>query len=382
MACKYGRLYIEHHIIRRMHPALHRSAMTGRYAGGAVAWGYRVDYERPSPTFMHFVRYEPHATLVASDLFARFAGLLHPSVVELARQWEREGLLFPFFELEVDERQVRYMDAHCRRDEMRGGYPLHFKTAQRILTDVTYLGWRVRASEVAHGEDGHPKQCHEPLVDADLFWWCYDQITPERPSWAAAVAPARTKAFVAYRPRALRTRARPGEIRFLASGKLRCAVHGKVLVPATAKGGQVELHCGQEAHFGFVSCAHAGAQPIEAVLVRAFVEALVLDEQDEAALAQLAQQQGDHHADGALAEVRRQLEEQRQRYERAKRLALEAPDLAADLLGDLRSAKRTVQDLEQRVEELQRAVVPAVQAWQSAERAVAWAERIRATFPD
>jgi hypothetical protein len=159
-------------------------------------------------------------------------------------------------------------------------------------------------------------------------------------------------------------------------------VHGKVLVPATAKGGQVELHCGQESHFGFVSCAHVGAQAVEAELIRAFVEALVLDEQDEAALAQLAQQRGDHHADGALAEVRRQLEEQRQRYERAKRLALAAPDLAADLLGDLRSAKRAVQDLEQRVEELQRAVVPAVQAWQSAERAIAWAERIRTTFPD
>jgi hypothetical protein len=149
MACKYGRLYIEHHIIRRMHPALHRSAMMGRYPGGAVPWGYRVNYDRRSDTYRRLVRYDPHAVLATEHIFARFAGMLHPSVVELARQWEREGLVFPFFGPEVDERQVRYMDAHCRRDERRGGYPLHFKTAQRILTDVSYLGWRVRAGACA-----------------------------------------------------------------------------------------------------------------------------------------------------------------------------------------------------------------------------------------
>ncbi len=381
MACKYGRMYIEHHIIRRMHPALHRSAMSGRYAGGAVPWGYRVDYDRHSPIYMHFVRHEPHATLVIDDIFARFARLLTPSVVELARQWEREGLLFPFFDAEVDERQARYMDAHCRRDEVRGGYPLHFKTAQRILTDVSYLGWRVRSGEVANGADGLPKRCHEPLVDADLFWSCYDRIVSERPAWAESVAPPRTRAFAAYRARSVRSRQRVGEVRFLGVGKLRCAVHGKVLVPATDVRGHVELHCGQESHFGFVSCAHVMAKPIEGEITRSFADMLVLDDQDMAALAQLAQRRNEQQSSGAAEKVQLRLAEQRARYERAKRLALEAPDLAADILDDMRDAKRIVQDLERQLDEVRTAIVPTTQAWASAERAANWAERIRVTFP-
>ncbi len=83
---------------------------------------------------------------------------------------------------------------------------------------------------------------------------------------------------------------------------------------------------------------------------------------------------------GVLAEMRRKLEDEQIRYARAKRLALEAPDLAADVLDDMRQAKQAMQDLEHRLDELHTAVVPIAPAWHAAERAAALAERIRATF--
>jgi hypothetical protein len=240
----------------------------------------------------------------------------------------------------------------------------------------------VRAGEVARDEGGGPKVCHEPLIAADLFWWCYDRITPERPSWAEGWAPPRAGTTTSYRPRSVRTRARPGEVRFLVAGRVRCAVHGKVLVPATDSRGRVELHCGQEWHVGFVPCAHISARPVEQELCQAFLDELTLDERDVATLAQLAQQRQARQSGGALEDVRRRLDEERGRYERAKRLALEAPDLAADVLEDMRRAKLAVQDLERRLDELRAAGAPAAQAWQAAERAAGLAERIRATFLD
>ncbi len=37
------------------------------------------------------VRYEPHAVLVVEHVFRRFSRMPRPSVMELARTWEREG---------------------------------------------------------------------------------------------------------------------------------------------------------------------------------------------------------------------------------------------------------------------------------------------------
>lgn len=383
MACKYGRLYIEHHIIRRMLPSLHRAAMSGRYPGGAVAWGYLVDYDRHSSTFMHLVRYEPHAALVVDHLFRRFAALAHPSPTAIARQWDEDGLVFPFFGPDVDERRVRWVDAHCIRDEARGGYPLHFKTVQRILSDVSYLGWRVRGGALACEPDGQPRVCHEPLVDADLFWWCYDRVMRERPAWADGWAPPRPAQVVSsYRPRRARSLARPGEVRFLAAGRVRCVVHGRVVVASTNTLGHVELHCAKEPNFVRVSCAQVFAGPVEEAICRQFVDQLVLDDRDIAALAHVAQQRQTQQGDTALAGLHRQMEEQRRRYDRAKQLVFEAPDLRRDMLDDMRCIRRAMDDLERRIADARVSITPAAQAWQAAGRAGGLAERIRATFLD
>src|SRR5262249_51766555 len=50
LVCKFGKQYIEFQLKQRLHPAAQRAAMQGRYVGGKVAWGYRVDYDTHSPT--------------------------------------------------------------------------------------------------------------------------------------------------------------------------------------------------------------------------------------------------------------------------------------------------------------------------------------------
>jgi len=121
LACKYGKQYIESHIIRRMLPALHRSAMAGHYPGGYVPWGYVVDYDEHSPTYRRLVPYVQHSVLVVEKVFQRFAGMIQPTVTELARSWLRDGLVWPFFGEDVDPRRIRWLDAHAKRDEMLGG---------------------------------------------------------------------------------------------------------------------------------------------------------------------------------------------------------------------------------------------------------------------
>ncbi len=182
-ACKYGKQYIERHVKRRLHPAIQRAAMAGRYAGGPVPWGYVVDYAPQSSTYKHFVPYEPHARLVAEQVFGYFAHLPIPSVVEVARHWAQEGLIWPFFSPDVDARRLRLVERTCTRDELRGGYQFHTQQVPLILTNVAYLGWRARNGQVARDDEGRPRVCHQPLVDESLFWWCYDHLMKERPPW-------------------------------------------------------------------------------------------------------------------------------------------------------------------------------------------------------
>src|SRR5258707_3257222 len=117
--------------------------------------------------------------------------------------------------------------------------------SQRALTDVAYLGWRVRGGHVAwEAEHNVPRICHPPLIDSDLFWWCYDHIASERPSWA----PAREIAVVSsYRPRRARVD-QPEEVRFLAPGRVRCVAHGKflsaILIHRAAR--RFQLRCGMQ----------------------------------------------------------------------------------------------------------------------------------------
>ena len=382
LACKYGKQYIESHIIRRMLPALHRSTMAGRYAGGYVPWGYVVDYDQNSATYRRLVPYEPHAVLVVERVFRRFASMVQPTVTELARSWQREGLVWPFFGADIDPRRSSWLDGRATRDETRGGYAFNFRQAQKILTDVTYIGWRVRSGEIAREEDGSPKSCHAPLVEVDLFWWCYDRIMGERPEWAEGCAPPRSPEVRSFRPRLLRSREQPGEVRFLAPGKVRCATHEKVVSASTGNTGHIELHCGGDNLSGLTPCARVPAKTVETALLAGFLEHLRFDERDEAALAKLAHRSQTQGQGDQAGDLERQLADLRRRYDRIKRLLLDAPDLTNDLVDEARNAKQALQEVESRIAQARATVRPASQAWRTAQRAIAWGERIRATFLD
>jgi hypothetical protein len=144
--------------------------MRGRYTGGPVAWGYVVDYNPDSPRYKHLQVYRPHAELVAEHVFKVYSAQVQPSAMAVAYHWDRAGLIWPFYGSEVDHRVRRVSDACRKRDETRGGYLFDWRQAHRILTDVNYLCWRVRAGEVAWDpEKQTPLMCHDPIIDPDLF---------------------------------------------------------------------------------------------------------------------------------------------------------------------------------------------------------------------
>lgn len=380
LACKFGKQYIEFHIKQRLHPAKQRAAMSGRHVGGPVPWGYTVDYDPHSATYKHLERYAPHAELVSEYIFGRFFRMAHPTVTELARSWWRDGLVWSYFGPDVDERRVRWVESRCRRDEARGGYLFDSRQAQTIMTNMVYLGWVVRRGECAKDlATGMPAICHEPLVEPDVFWWCYDHILPERPAWA----PARTTRVVSgYRPRR-RVAEQPGEVRFLGQGYVRCAQHGRRLVPITeGHPPRIDLRCWVTHGYSFemdTGCPTAPLHSVEEALCQTFVEQLTLDEQDLAALAAIAQRRDQGH-ERTTADLERQLAAERSRYEGAKRLAVQAPDLAEDLIADMRRSKQVLAELEARINTARTAESPSTQAWKLAQRATDLAERIRTTF--
>jgi len=382
MACKYGRQYVEYHIKGRLHPAIQRAALAGRYAGGPIPWGYLVDYDAYSPTFKRFVRYEPHARLVVDHIFRTFAALPTPSTIEVARHWGREGLVWPFFGLGVDARRVRLVEARCRRNEALGGYDFHFRQAHNVLTDVAYLGWRARQGQVAWDDERQaPRICHEPLVEPDLFWWCYDQLLVERPAWAPARRAVR--AVPDYRPRRPR-RAHPGGPTFLAPGRVRCAAHGTPMGAVLYPGEKAFLRCrgNDRLRLRGEGCSAVLATTVERALCEAFVEQLALDDEDVRNLAMLAERREHREAEEAPARLERELAEGRQRLARAKRLALTAGDdaLADDFLAEARDIARGVAELERELAEARTEGTISARAWSRAEWATTIAGRIRATF--
>ncbi len=395
LVCKFGKLYIEFHLKQRLHPARERAALQGRYVGGMVSWGYRVDYNVQSPTYKHLLRYEPHAVLVADAIFGRFARMERPTPAELARSWWREGLVWPFFGPEVDPRQVHWHDSKCHRDEDRGGYQFVPRQAQTILTNPIYLGWMPRKGEVARDlVSGEPRTCHEPLVDPDLFWWCYDRILPVRPSYA----PALVRPPVApYHPRRSFHQP-PGYVAFIGQGSVRCAQHGKRLSPFVQRDqrrGSYErtyVRCWlsnveqrQLIETNGNECTVVPGPVIEDALCKSFIEHLWLDDQDVEAVTQALARLAERRQRGepeAVRQFERQIGEQQELLLRAKRLAYAAPDLAGEVVEDIRRAKRAIAELEARLVGARADVSLSAHARQTAEQALAVGERIRATFLD
>jgi hypothetical protein len=131
--------------------------------------------------------------------------------------------------------------------------------------------------------------------------------------------------------------------------------------------------------------AHVPVAPIDEALCRSFADQLRLDDRDVEAVTRLlaqAAQRRDRGEATVIAELERQIEGHKAAFERAKQLAYTAPDLAADVVEDMRRAKRALADCEARLDEVKRSVIPSAHAWQIAERALSIAERIQETFAE
>lgn len=382
MACKYGRMNIEHHVLQRLHPATQRAAMQGRYVGGVVSWGYVVDYDRRSATYKRLISYPSHASLVQEELFRFFAAMSEPSVTGVVRHWEKYGLLFPFYSDDVDPHVVRSASRR-KRDDARGGYLIEYRQVQRALTDVTYLGWRVRRGEVAwDGARDAPLICHEPLIDPDLFWCCFDRIVQERPPWA----PQRSGPMAAVaRPRRV-IHPGPEGVRFLAHGRIRCAVHHRPYATRWLHSpeGQSYLFCNGGAPYtahGHSDCAYVETDQIESTLCNLFTELLTLDERDVEALARIADLRQETQG-GCRPRLLREIAESKAQFKRAMDLAIREDNMSVseELLAQARQIKQGIEEKERELASLRDDQQIPTGAWIAAQRASALAERIRATF--
>jgi hypothetical protein len=322
-----------------------------------------------------------HVPLVVQDIFHYFAQLPRPTLLEVARHWERAGLVFPFYGLDVDPRVVRAA-VRRTRDDARGGYVLDWRRLRQVLTDVSYLGWRVRARYIAWDATANaPLRCHEPLVDPDLFLWCFDHLIAERPAWA----PART---TPVRP----VRARrpyggdPEEIRPLGHGRIRCAVHQHPLTVTQPRGegGTFIARCNgsyNPLHPDKGHCASVQAALVDKAICTAFTEQLILDENDVRELARLADQRL-RVQDGQEARLHQEIRERRAFVKRAMQQGLreEHQRLADEFYAQAREAQRAVDEAEARLAVLAISQPVSGRAWFIAERLSTLAERIRSTF--
>jgi hypothetical protein len=380
-ACKASKEFIEGHIKGRLHPAAQRSAMAGRYTGGPVPWGYVVDYDQRSARYKHLIPYTPHVPLVVDEIFRYFAGLPRPTLLGVARHWEQEELVFPFYGPDVDPHVVRAATRR-QRDEVRGGYVLDWRRLRQVLTDVTYLGWRVRAGQPAWDATANaPLICHQPLIDADLFWWCYDQLVAERPEWAPSrmcpVRPMRARRPYGGDPR---------EVRMLGHGRILRAVHHHpltVTLPQGERGAYVARCNGSRdaLHPDRGQCAAVQVGQVDAALCDSFAEQLVLDERDLAELARLAEQRL-RVPDGQEARLRQEMRERTALVKRAMQqgLRVENAGIAEAFFAEAREAQRAAEEAEAKLADLLNTQTISGRAWSVADRALSLADRIRTTF--
>jgi hypothetical protein len=384
MVCKYGRQFVDFHVKGRLHPAIQRAAMSGRYAGGTVPMGYVVDYTEGSPTYMHLVRYEPHATYVRDHIFGLFSRMPHPSFRGVVVAWEQMGICWPFFGPEVHPHVISKIAANYRVHPRLTGYELGRLQVRQMLTNVVYLGWMVRRGEVAWDVQlNAPKCCHEPLVDADLFWWCYDRVDDERPRWAPPrQGPSRV---VTFHP-AVKSRD-DVPIFLLPSGKIRCVSHHVLYrgIPGKHATPVVNCHSGLniQSDLGFEQCPTPRAPDVDAAVIRGFLDHLVLSDEDVAVFGRLVQRRLGGGPE-ELPRLRQRVAHLRVQYDNAMDAALQEVNRAvsADLMERVRQLKTDLTAMQEQLFQCEQAQGLTTQARLHLDKVVEVAERIRQTFPE
>jgi hypothetical protein len=164
--CKEAGEFIKRQVKGWMLPARDRAAKQGMWAGlGDIAIGYVVDIDPKSPTYKKFLVYEPHAKIVRR-LFMRYMEL-SGNLAALIRELTLHPVIFPT--LSEEEQEKYYLKNGIMR---KSGGRLSTRAAiESILTNRTYVGWRIVGGQVVK------KDSHAAIVDEDLLNFALMRLT-------------------------------------------------------------------------------------------------------------------------------------------------------------------------------------------------------------
>jgi DNA invertase Pin-like site-specific DNA recombinase len=151
--------------------ARRRVSMRGEYDGRPIAVGFIVDRDKHSPTYNHFIPYEPHSKVVRW-LYKRYRELCGRFNL-LAAEVARMPVVFPSFEEWVSKLDVSKMQLK----RVPEGYHISRWSLHKLLMCVEYAGyWKVDGC-VLTGSDGLPLQTHEAIVDQETWNYAFTRLS-------------------------------------------------------------------------------------------------------------------------------------------------------------------------------------------------------------
>ena len=154
-------------MIHRLSGAKDIKARAGRYGGECIPPGYVINSDKEldngetNPDYHTYQVYEPHAKVIRL-IFERMS-VPGATATRVARYCKQHGIVFSPFSPEFNVPANRKSFTRSRRD-VEGNWPISVRRIRSIVTNPTYLGWRVWKDEVV-SKDAFP-----PIVDEATFW--------------------------------------------------------------------------------------------------------------------------------------------------------------------------------------------------------------------
>jgi hypothetical protein len=154
-----------------MTDAKRRKAMRGEYDGRTIPVGFIVDRDKQSPTFGHFIVYEPHARVVRR-LYRRYRELGGWFNL-LANEVASMVVVFPEFEAWINPLDVSKM----LLKRVPGGYHINKSSLHKLLMAVEYMGYWKVDGVVLTDEQGEPLQTHQAIVDQETWQYSFNRLS-------------------------------------------------------------------------------------------------------------------------------------------------------------------------------------------------------------
>jgi len=180
-----------------LHSANKNKALRGEYDGRPLTPGFIVDRDKKSPTYNHYIPYEPHKRVV-NRLLARYRQ--HGEFNRLASEVEKMPVVFPPFEDWIDKENIakfenvrvcavhgpdrktggkdkdgkwHFMPSGCQfkgEDCKLLGYHISSNALFNLLTSVDLMGYWKVDGEVLTNAAGQPLINQDRIVDDPTNW--------------------------------------------------------------------------------------------------------------------------------------------------------------------------------------------------------------------